>query len=238
MDKIFEEFDLAKKKFDENSFNKSWGDLFLAARYLRQSKKYGTKRLKDALIEICKKQDENFILASYSKHINEVVLAAMKSKPMENVISIDIYKEEIEQIKKIKDFKHQVLLLAMLTIAKFRNTNNKNLYIKNKDWDLAIKSSKFTFTKMDFKNLLCDSRNAELTSYNDKYNSIWLKYFIEDGEYAFTVNDFSNVRQAYTNYLGGEIFYCEVCKKEEIKTGKGQKMCKTCSGNKEKNRIR
>ena len=180
------------------------------------------------------------VIISGDKILRAVRYSKKSTIPLTDFSNIDIYTEWLENTKKIKDFKAQVIFLTMIIYSKIFHPKGKNLiFYENELSDIlemsGIKMTVKTFSEKYY--FLLKSNN--LVEHKPMKDFVFLKIDkFPLGEISFTISDIKNIKKQYVEYLGGEIFYCKSCKKEYKKKGLSQVYCKECSSERRKEKER
>ncbi len=198
-------------------------ECLLVAKYLRFVLGYKGQRCKRALIEFCEKWDKNFRYVPKRESIRNVLRESRSEfrKTNENIV---IYKEEIEKVREIKNFKFQKALLCLIMIAKIKGKN----YIKTNDWKFVrkiISKNISNHTDMEAireayqKGLICEPRYAATHEFS---------FLLDKGEVGISIHgekEAFNLSNLYESYCGGSLGYCEDCGTEFVKETKNQIRC-------------
>lgn len=210
-------------------------EALVIAKYYRHVLGYGDGRTKTKLIEFCS-QDHNFHFVPKRDAIRRILKDSRKEfKDTSKTFGISA--EEIAAIKTVKNYKFQLVLLAMLSIAKKNNLSIvrlnewKNIrkitsrYITNK----VIRSA---ITMAYAQGLIREPKDAlhEL-AFIDNSDSVWSIKIHGD-------KDLFNLSETYKKLNGGEIFYCKTCGTEVEKNSNRHKYCNKCWKEKEKVRSK
>jgi hypothetical protein len=223
-------------------------EMSLLAKYYRWEKGLGQKGIEKELIRFCKEHDKYFDEIDDFYQIEYCIKQAMKYR-LRKVSPVIITKFEIENIKKVKDFKKQKFLFCMLVYAKALKFSGVRegpstgelkeygYYVKN-SFLREIKSAsgvRDSYEKVLF--WLHDYKKLGLIK-TTKRKSIRLPFGEFQGDPAFVVETETGMVDEYNKYCGGEIAYCEVCGEEVIKNSNRKKMCNKCWKDKQKELFR
>ncbi len=238
--KILNELEKAKEVYNNKEGIKTWQESFLLAKYLRHQLGWGKQRIEKEIIRRYKIADPNFNEILGMKKVQDAARFAMHSPPIFDKGNIVIFQEEIDRMRQVKNFEYQLILLSMLCLAKDKFSDGKRISLNMKFVRQALNEVKVT-NKISFvyfkNNVVADLGKLHLTRYNangehfDEFETdfIELLFYKQDGTPAFLVDDFSKMRELYTEFIGGELAWCEQCGIEFIKKSNRQKYCSTCS---------
>lgn len=205
--------------FRDNHIN--FTDLVLLAKNYYWNQNYKKIKINILLIEYCKKWDKNFNEIIDRKIIKDAINNGIKRK-IKNDKEINIYKEEIELIENIGDFKYQKIAFIMLFLSKLNHNDNSKYFNLNRDKDAqVIKLSRTNISKKEYKFLLqvLEERKFIFVIDPERYlrNYHQVLYARKEGELVFSINSNDNIIQKYIDYYGGEFYYCFNCGKKVIK---------------------
>lgn len=206
-------------------------EALVIAKYYRHVLGYGDSRTKTKLIEFCS-QDHNFYPIAKREAIRRILKDSRKDfKDTSKTFGITV--EEIEAIKTVKNYKFQLVLLAMLAIAK---NNNRSIVWINEWRNIRKITSRYitnrvirsAITTAYAQGLIREPKDAlhEL-AFIDNSNALWSIKIHND-------KDLFNLSEMYKKLNGGEIFYCKMCGTEVEKNSNRHKYCNTCWTEKEK----
>ena len=229
MNDLYNEFERAIFIYENDIKFIRTRDLILFGKYLRQYKGMGQKTIRKEIIKKCISSDDTFNPIVKRSTLDFVVRSSMNDTPLTNVSKINIYQEEIEKIKEIKNFKKQCLLLSMLIIVKIKKNKSNRFFINYKDIPLAIKLSKCGFARKFFDDVMIkEYGESGKTIYNQRYDTFELLFADGAGDIAFDFKIGDDIKSLYIEYLGGEIAYCRKCDKEFIKKSNRKEDCDDC----------
>lgn len=247
MQTIYNEHGFGKSIF-ENGFSNpngiSYREIVLLARYLRETFDYGEVTLRKKLLELLLKSQPNFAVNTEINRdrIKRAISLAMKDVMMRRVEEpVMIYKSEIESIRKVKHFKAQVFLLSLLIFSKWKKSNIENdekgqvvfMDDYSKVIQLANISTSYKKILVDFHVLYRAENLFKIISFpKDKTVKCFASLTLGEasGEIAMRISEFRDIRKQYIEFLGGEIFYCKQCSKEDVKKNNRQShgLCSDC----------
>jgi predicted RNA-binding Zn-ribbon protein involved in translation (DUF1610 family) len=225
--------------FKDNRIN--FNDLALLTKKYYWNDGYKKSKITDLLVEFSKKWDKNFNEIIDRKTIKDAVNNGMK-RNIRNAKEINIYKEEIELIENIGDFKYQKIAFIMLFLSKMNHSEDSEFYNLSRDKDaLVIKLSQANISKKEYKFLLQVLEERKFIfvvkpGKNEK-NYEQILYAKKEGEVVFAVGD-NNAVQKYVDYYGGEFFYCSNCGKKVMRKTNNQYLCGDCWKEKRRTDIR
>lgn len=199
--------------------------------YMHLELGYGADRIKTEIIKFCRKQDPFFnpIVKETRKKLNEIISSAMKVVDYKRTeCPIIIRKSEIDTIRKIKNFKHQKLLLAILFVVK------RGYYTRVLDESLFPYIREMLTARDGLNNhqlLILVHDFIELGFLDEFTQHNWIIKFMDDySDAVFTVYDDTQARSLISTYVkscGGELGYCRVCEEEFVKSGVRDLYCDT-----------
>jgi hypothetical protein len=209
---------LLSNGFKDNRIN--FNDLVLLTKNYFWNNGYKKVKINILLVEYSKKWDKNFNEVSDRKIIKDAINNGTK-RNIRNAKEISIYKEEIELIENIGDFKYQKIAFIMLFLSKLNHNDNSEYYNLSRDKDAqVIKLSRTNISKKEYKFLLqvLEERRFifAIKPGKNERNYEQILYGRKEGEVVFTVSD-NNAIQEYVDYYGGEFYYCSNCGKKVIK---------------------
>lgn len=199
--------------------------------YMRLELGYGADRIKTEIIKFCKKEDPYFnpIVKDTRKRLGEIINSAMKVADYKRTeCPVIIRQSELNTIRKIKNFKYQKLLLAILFVVKSRHYNrvlDETLFPYIREM-LTVREGLNNYQLLVLVHDFIESGFLkELTQHS------WIIAFMnDDTSPVFTVLDDQHARNLISMYVklcGGEIGYCKVCDDEFVKSGVRDLYCDT-----------
>ena len=224
-DKIF------KNGFTNNEFNSY--EAYLVAKYYRHELGYKDHRVKTSLISFCQNSDRLF---NYILNRGAIISIVNNSKSQwKNKTSvIPITKSEISEIRKIKNFNGQKILLAFLVFAK-----RDNGYVYHDRWADIKRLTSIRMTDKEIYHVLYLSYCLGLVRDSNQNHFV---NFIDDSsdiEIVFSKEkDILSLANAYKKHLGGEIAYCKSCEKEFIRAGDRHIYCDSCAEKRRKEKVK
>lgn len=251
--KILNELEKAKEVYQSSKGITTWRESFLLGKYLRHQLGWGKQRIEKEIIRRYKIADPNFNEILGMEKVKDAARFAFNSPPIFDKGNIVIFQEEIDRIRQVKNFDYQLILLSMLCLAKDRLESGKRTYLDYEFMRQALSdarvTNKISFAKFNKNNVINDFKNLGMTKYeangrywNNKRNRrpdyIELLFYKQDGTPVFLINDFSKIREIYTNFIGGEPRWCERCGNEFIIKSNRQKYCNSCSKIIRKEKVR
>jgi hypothetical protein len=221
---IFDERDDAHELYEKGFKGEfTYRKVRLVCIYMHLELGYGVAKIKTEIIKFCRKQDPYFnpIVKDTRVRLNQIILKAMKADDYDRTeCPVIIRQGEIEAIRKIKNFKQQKTLLAMLFLVKSRT------YFRIFDSSLfpyvrEMLSDRSGLPNQQMLNLIHDFIEAGFLKVLSE--NTWTIEFMEDMTVpVFTIyNDTQakNLVSTYVKLCGGELGYCKICGNEFIKGG-------------------
>lgn len=216
-----------------------YGQMYILAKYIRQTFDYGEIRLEKALIKFCKVQNKNFNPITEADSIKKWVRSAI-NYDLRKIESVSVSKKEIDTLKKIKNNKDKKLLFVLLVFSKALKkgsvkrdkTNLKtsdNYYIHYNNFSDIIRLSKFTNTsEVDLADII--NKYKELfTFYKPERELIRLEFIDKNPKKEIIVSDLNNITNFYNILFEKQKqeirSKCSVCGKEFIKKSNRQRAC-------------
>lgn len=214
----------------------TFSEALAVAKYYRHILGYGDRRIKTNLINFCNKHDGNFEEVANAKTVKSIIRRSNNHFNISDTIVIR--KNELEEIQKLKSFRFQRIMLAMLAVAKL----TKKTYVPTYRWaDVKQIASKSVSTQ-DMRNCITYAYKCGLIgepSDNGAYHKL---LFIEnESEPVFVVTtekDFMHLSKNYETYIGGSFRYCIICGEKFLRTGKKHTLCAKHAAEKEKERTK
>jgi hypothetical protein len=204
--------------FKNNHIN--FNDLLLLAKNYYWNDKHKKIKITSLVVGFCKKWDKDFNEVIDRKIVKDAINAGIKSI-LKHDKEINFYKEEIDLIETIGDFKYQKIAFIMLYLSKMGHKEESQFYnLDRKKDSQVIKLSETNISRKEYKFLLqlLRERNLLFTiEPKDRFDYNQILYAKNDGEIVFSIVDLNNVIQNYVDYYGGEIFICSVCGKRKIR---------------------
>lgn len=220
-----------KKGFSDNEF-KSY-EAYLVAKYFRNELGYKDQKVKSSLVNFCQIQDRtfNYIL---NRDVILSIVSNSSSEWKDKTHPIFITENEVTNIRKIKNFNGQKILLAFAVFAK-----RDNGYVYHDRWGDIKRLSGIRMTNRDIYRFLHEAYNLELI--RDSNQNHFVKFLDDSTNVALSFTrekDIMKLGETYKKYLGGEIFYCKSCGKDFVKNGRNHFYCDDCSKKKDQENTR
>jgi hypothetical protein len=230
-----------------------YSQMYLVAKYFRQSFNYGEIRLERELIKFCKAQDKNFNPVIDSEAIRKWVKSAMNYN-LRKIESISISDKEIETLKEIENPRDRRILFVTLVLAKAlkqRNTRrNKtdlkvsdNYYIRyNNLLDITRLAKATNISEIDLTDIFHKYRKYFIF-YSPERELIRLEYADKNPETKNVIEDMDKILEYYEIFFGKKptkesLKNCIVCGKELVKKSNRQKTCSvTCANELNRRRV-
>jgi len=212
-----------------------YSQMYLIAKYFRETYGYGAIKLERELISFCKQQDKNFNPVTEAASIKKWIRVAM-SYGLRKIDGIFVSNPEIEFLKTIQTTKDRKLLFATLVFAKVLKKNShstktsENYYIRYSNFLDIIRTTKLSgVTEVDFADIL-HKHKQHFTFYNPEKELIRLEFVDKMPESMFMIDNLESIDGYYEMIFGErkQIGVCEICKKPFVKNANAQKMCLSC----------
>lgn len=242
MREIFNELEFAKKIIngvDDDKIKKinQHNKLSLMAKYYLYHEHLNEDDTKEKLKNYMENNTKNFIWERSDSYLTKIVKTSLKYKPFV-VENVEIYREEIEYIRSIKDLKREKVLFSFLIFSKINQIRkHSNKFYVNQD-------SKDIFEIIEFKDiqqrrelLIADLVNfgaLELTTTVDN-NSRVVNFAKREGELFCNISEFEKIGFQYEELMG----ICKTKRCEEcgtlirITNGRPNQYCFKCARDKQ-----
>lgn len=225
----------------------SFYELSLLSKYYR-SFGIGFSKIREELIEVCKKHFPYFQEVAYADLLDSAVKNCKSNLLKKNVDYVIITKSEVDVIRQLPH-KYAKILFFMLVVAKkdkFVQTKidpseelKEHGYFYGFDLDSAIKMTKVRMSKEEinhFKYYL-DGQNGYISAVLTNSCSWRICFANDNSEPSIVVNDFGNILnffpyfcsncgEQYFNKTAKKHDFCEDCAKDKRKTDKKETMRK------------
>jgi len=243
----------------ENGFKNNlidYSEMYVVAKYFRETFSYGEVRLERELIKFSKKHDINFNPVVEAVQIKKWVKSAMKYG-LRSPSEIYLSQKEIEFLKTIKNPKDRKLLFIILVFAKTPKGSRKSdsgdlklyplrrFYLHYRNLSDIIKISKFTgMTDIKLCQIIGKYKNSfEILS--PERQLIMLKYTFPERDIPITIKHNNDILKYYDLLMSEKdekkeptTFNCKRCGRETKKIKNNQKYCPLCASNLKKERDR
>jgi len=231
MKREFDEFENAKNLYDKGLVSISHKSLTALARYVRQELGYGDKRVENVLLEYCYEFQKDFSPVANADMIAGAVKYSVHSF-LKKVDQVDVYKHEMDALQRVKDFKMQVFVLSMIIYCRVHQPNSKTFALGIDRISEVIDLSNIKMSTKNFiENYYFLLKSANVTGHRPGNDFFYLTIpKLDSGEIVVTIDEFSDIRKKYIDFVGSEIFYCKLCEKSFEKKAQSQVYCKKCSG--------
>jgi len=219
-----------------------YSQMYLVAKYIRQTFNYGEIRLEKAVIKFCKEQDKNFNPITEAEAIRKWVRSAI-NYDLRKIDSITVSQKEINILKQIENNKDKKLLFVLLVFSKAlkkgsvkRDKSNlktsDNYYIHYNNFLDIIRLSRLTNTsEIDLADILYKYKYL-FTLYKPERELIRLEFIDKNPKKETIIYDLNNISNYYNILFEKQkIEYketlgkCSVCGKEFIKKSNRQRSC-------------
>ena len=215
--------------------------MYLVAKYLRQTLKYGAIRLERELIRFCKEQDKNFNPVVDAESIQKWVTSAM-NYDLRKIESITISQQEIDFLRMIDSSKDRKLLFMTLVLSKalkYRGTRRKktdlkvsdNYYIHyNNFLDIIRLSGLRNISEIDLADIY-SKYSEHFIFYHAEKELIKINFIDKRSENGAVIDNLNNTLEIYDTLFGKNvsITHCADCRREMIKNNNKQIYCKVCA---------
>jgi hypothetical protein len=238
---IWDEYEYGKQIYNDGHVKtKKWQtkELKCLIKYML-SKECKPKEIREKL-ELCCNDDIRYLKDHQRKYIFSKYIQQCKKDEIINKKRITIYKDEIEQIKQLKNVNAEKVMFVLLVLCKWygdlqcfsvsRNDLAKEVKIKNIKLDdlqsILTSLTALKYVKSDV-NKIKDEKSHK--NYEVKKQMWSIPFLQNDGEIAFTINNYVNVVYRYLNHVYGGYFECDVCKGMFKANNNKQQFCSKCS---------
>jgi len=239
---LFNEEKPAKRLY-ENGFENGiidYGQMYLVAKYIRQTNNFGEIRLEKALIDFCKEQDENFNPIKEAEIIKKWLRSAM-NYDLRKIESVTVSENEIETLKTITNDRDRKILFVILVLARALKRGNtkrdkkefrtsEHYYIHYNNFSDIIRLARLNnISEVDLAKIL-HNYSQWFIFYNPERELLRLNYTDEDRK-TIIINDLANMIDYYNILFEKNIYMtrCEKCGIEIKKNSNKQKYCKPCA---------
>lgn len=243
---IYDEKEMGRKIYEMGQIDDlNWPELLATAKYIRFLFSCGNAKLRTLLKDFLSKTP-GFNYVRSSGYLGKIINSSNREFTQTKTVSITEF--ELMEIRKIKNFKWQKILLGFLFISK---RNNNSGYVSLKDWvDVKTVSGISHVTTADVEDAVYYFSKSNLLKVNeyDKYYEAKHKILFSDIEdknkIVFKVTndkEARNLNKEYKEWCGGELSWCRECGNEFIKNNSNRhNYCDKCSGKRrlEKERVR
>lgn len=200
------------------------------ARYYH-SNGYNRIEIVDLLEDFMIKCDPTVNVVKWVKSI-EAQAKSSEKYDLIDIQGISITKGEVDSIKKISGVLLQRLMFTLLCLAKYGNavSANNNGWVNRKDKEI------FSFSNIKV------GRKRQALMMNDLWSAGYIGYsrvidntnvnvkLIEStGDETLFVTDLRNIGNQWMKFIGGNYMECQSCGLVVKRTANGQKYCKECS---------
>lgn len=220
--------ELSCKEIFDNGFSNGYrrGDATKVAKYMRHILGYGDARIKTELIEFCKKHDPYFRVVPNRAGISKAI-ASSRKEFRDTSAEIKITKVEIDKIQRVKSFKSQKIMMAVLLMSKLK----KDTKIWLSDWVVVRKIIHKNVTNKNIS--LCFNLYYEkgLVEVSHSAHTIKIESDTDKSPPAIIIvsdSDVYSLMRRYETYCGGVIRYCGVCGNKIEVTSNSRKYCDSC----------
>lgn len=224
---IYDERDMAEEIVSSAKVSYNWFYAMLVAKYARHVRLFGATKTKKFVIEFFFERDPDFNYVRFRKSIAKIIKKS--EKPMLKTGSITITENELSKIRKLKNFKHQKICLAILLISK-RETNSG--YISKREWGHIRRVVSRKITNSDIQRVF---HEMYVLGYTEPLGSSQRISISENNDFSPAIINITDDKKAtfvcgeYVKYCGGELGYCPSCGKEFVKENSRKVLCQPCT---------
>ncbi len=193
------------------------------------------RQVYDSVNSFLKENMHLYAEAKWQKNIDKAIVDINKSKKFDMFVvnKVTIFKDEMDKIKTIDNFRLEKLAFTLLVYSKIYNQMNCN----STNWVNAplkdiFKDAKITVKKADQDIMIHKLKNLELVHIPKKVDCINIKllYAYDNGEVAFEISDFRDFVLNYDRYFNTDKYgYCKNCNKIMKVNNNKQKYCDECA---------
>ena len=223
---MYDEMDIATTLYHKGfTEGYRYGEALRVAKYMRHILGYGNARIKTELLKFCEEHDPYFRPVPNRLGISKVISDSRRDFTSTSS-QIVITKSEIEAIQRVKVFKHQRTMLAVLLLVKLKKTDK--IWLSN--WTQIRKIINKNITNKVIS--VCFNLYYEQGLVGVSHSAHTL-LFIEDSnkDGVITIHNDSDVRNLmlyYETYCGGVIKYCANCGNEIGVHSNSHRYCEEC----------
>lgn len=220
---MFSELEDAKRIL-KNGFSDGykWSEALAVAKYYRHILGYGDAKVKTEITKFCEANDRNFYPIPNIRWISKIVKSSIKE--FKNTLDpIFIRKKEIDEIKKIKNFKYQKILIGFLALAKLY----KRDHVWLNEWRAIRKTISRYIPNKTIINCITEAYSIGIIG-EPKADFHSLLFINHESEIVISINndkDFFNLGKRYEELNGGVLEYCKICGDEFVRKTSTHKYC-------------
>ncbi len=231
---VLNEYEWAEKMINNHELgNKPTETLNRVAKYY-YANRYSKKEIRRLLDNFLLKCDSGVSLSKWTDTLDRAAKNADKY-PIINIDGVDITKNEMAKIEKLKGKQLRRLAFTLLCVAKYWDTVSKDNdhWVNNQDNEIMQMANVKTSIKRQSL-LFGELRKAGYINFARRIDSLNVQVsFTEDGETAMFIRDFRNLGYQYQKYCGEPFFNCANCgitvKIQKPSKGRRQKYCPSCA---------
>lgn len=230
--------------------NIDYSQMYLVAKYIRETFNYGEIRLEKALIDFCQKYDKTFNPVIEEEAIKKWVKSAMEYN-LRKIENVSVTKKEIDFIKQIKNEREKKALFAMLVLAKALKKGgikrhkpdskpSNKYYIRYSNFIDIIRLTKLNnMREIDLANIIFKHKE-HFTFYKPEKELIRINFIDKNQTNDIVISKLDNLMDYFHNLFsdnktiknyGEHKSKCISCGKEILKNSNRQKKCKECAMN-------
>lgn len=230
----------------ENGFSR-WGhptykELLVVAKRIRQLNGYGEKNIVRELFSFCEDRNPNFNFDLTEVTLGKVARQAIKNSEWDKVnLPIYISEDELEKIRRVKNFSHQKILFSTLVSAK--GVGNQMFFSDDNDdirHFIDISGERCSIAEFH-KKISHEAYLKNLFEHIKTSSSFFRIIGSPKGDAVITINtmeQYYNAGDVYYTFIGGVLSWCSSCGEEFSKVSNNHRLCKTCSEKRKKRNIR
>lgn len=224
---IFDEVDYAKSILRNGCSKRNvLLDFNILAKYYMYYVGLSEQGTREKMLEVLKDSDIYIPISYLVPKIDKAILFAKNDK-LKLMEPITIYKEELEEIKKLPD-EVQNLAFEYLFLGKWAK-NEKGFFLNQADAKKLLGNNTMRNDKLQYLNYILEKEG--FIKFTDTRTKELIKVLkkIENGEPEFMVEDFYHPTLHYRKYLGEKIVNCQICNCLIKPRSNKQKYCKDCA---------
>lgn len=231
---VLDEYEWAKKRIEDHDLGKKPVEtLSRVAKYYKKEgyDKAEIRKFLDIFLVQC---DPSVSLVRWSDTLDKVAKGAEKF-PLIQLDGIDVSDQELEQIAALDGKQLRRLAFTLLCTAKYWDaiSERNNHWVNSPDREIMKMANINTSVKRQSA-MFSELREKGLIRFSKKIDNLNVQViFMEPGEPAIHIRDFSNLGYQYMKYYGGPYFECECCgttvRMQNPSKGRRQKYCPECA---------
>jgi hypothetical protein len=225
--------------FPDNKID--YGQMYLIAKFIRQTFDYGEIRLEREVIRFCQKQDKNFNPIVERDAIKKWIRSAL-NYDLRKIDSVSVSQKEINIIKQIGSTRHKKVLFVALVFSKALKkgsvkrdkTNLKtsdHYYIHYNNFTDIIRLARLNnMSEVDLADIFYE-HNKLFTFYKAERELIRLEFVDKNPKKPIIISDLNNIMNFYNILFENKRMEadCEICGEKFTKNSNRQRVCNNCS---------